>query len=149
MNYRAISLKGLIEEAYFGDELLGAPKWLETTSARFDIVAKRPVTLGPGVTDVLATIDDMRPKLRAVLADRFKLTPHSEERFLDVYTLVSKKPKLKPADPSNCAGCKTGTPQEAKGPVSGPPPIEWRCQNVTMAQFADALAHKNEQVARE
>jgi uncharacterized protein (TIGR03435 family) len=139
MNYQAISLKGLIEDAYFDGELVGAPKWLETASGRFDILAKGPVTLGPGVTDVLATLDDLRPKLRAVLADRFKLAVHSEEQPLDVYTLVSAKPKLKPADPSNRTGCKIGTPQVAKGPVSGPPPVELRCQNVTMAQFADAL----------
>jgi uncharacterized protein (TIGR03435 family) len=124
----------------FNDEIVGAPKWLD--SARFDIVAKAPVALAP--TNGPAPFQDLGPMLQALLKDRFKMQAHFEDRPVTAYTLVAAKPKLKKADPSGRTGCKLGNAPGGvvtSGPF-GPFPLPVRlvtCQNITMAQFADQL----------
>src|SRR5262245_31674305 len=54
---------------------------------------------------------------------------------MDVYTLVAAKPKLKKADPSTRTECRS------TGIARGVPTVV-KCQNVTMAQFAEALNHQ-------
>jgi uncharacterized protein (TIGR03435 family) len=94
-----------------GDELVaGMPKFAE--SARFDITAKAPPP--PPGTDV--DFDDLRLMLRALLADRFGLKTHMEERQVDGYVLSVVKPKLRKADPSNRTGCKEGPERTARIP---------------------------------
>ena len=117
-----------------GDEIFGAPKWLD--SANFDLVAKASTLDAPtGIDD-----DDFRVMLRALLEDRFKLETHYEDRPMNAYTLVAAKQKLKKADPANRTGCKTGPSQAPRDPGDfTPPPFVATCQNMTMAQFAEQL----------
>ena len=77
---------------------------------RYDIVAKAEVD-GPQMdTDVLWTL------LRALLAERFKLAVHTENRPAEAYTLVAVKPKLKKSDPGTRTKCKEGPGQMARTP---------------------------------
>lgn len=118
------------------EELLpGAPKFLDT--ARFDITAQAAAP--PPGTDV--DIDDLRLMLRALLAERFNLKTHMEERPVDGYVLSGNKPKMKKADPSNRTGCKEGPGPDGKDPRIANPVLSrlLSCQNMTMAQFADQL----------
>jgi uncharacterized protein (TIGR03435 family) len=76
------TLRMLVVNAYFpryqmAGQIIGGPSWFE--GDRFDITAK---------TDAATTPDDMRAMVRALLADRFKLSTHSETRELQVYALV-------------------------------------------------------------
>ena len=116
--------------AQTGDELAELPAWVDT--ARFDLTAKAPSadpTAPPLDSETLA------PMMRALLADRFKMTYHTEERPVAAYSLVSAKPKLKKADPASRTSCKFPNP-----PPGTPPGSRLMvCQNVTMAQFADRL----------
>src|SRR6476660_6825747 len=61
------------------DQIFGGPDWL--TKARFDVTGKRDST-------VPLAFDDLRPMLRAVLNDRFRLMTHAETRELPVYALI-------------------------------------------------------------
>ncbi len=119
--------------------IAGAPKWL--ASARVDLIAKMPST---GAAPIAFDLDTFRPALKALLIDRFKMTTHYEDRPADAYTLVAAKPKLKPADPSNRAGCKVAQALPSREP--GGPPASLggilsvvTCQNMTMAEFAERL----------
>jgi uncharacterized protein (TIGR03435 family) len=138
VNLQGFTLKMLITIAWDinGDDMLvGAPKWLD--SARFDVVAEAS-TSGPSPN---IDIDDLRLMLRALLADRFKLATHNEDREISAYTLVAAKPKLNKADPLNRTGCKEGAPPDAKDPRDANPVLARlvTCQNMTMAQFAEQL----------
>jgi uncharacterized protein (TIGR03435 family) len=133
-------LKLLIEIAWDmnSDELLaGAPKFLD--SARFDVVAKA-FTGDPGKAPQV-DIDVLRLMLRALLADRFKLVTHTEDRPVAGYVLSAVKPKLQKADPSNRTGCKEGPGADGKDPRIANPILSrlLSCQNMTMAQFAELL----------
>ena len=75
-----VALRDLVRIAYglFDFQIDGGPEW--RTSSRFDIQAR---TEAP-----LAGIDAMRPMLKSLLADRFKLKVHSEMREMPIYALV-------------------------------------------------------------
>jgi hypothetical protein len=73
-------------------QLVGGPSWI---SDRFDMVAKiegnaPPPTL-PGVEP-----DAFMLAMRTLLADRFNLTVHHEQREMDIYALVLAKPATVP-----------------------------------------------------
>jgi len=89
-----LPLRAIIQFAYGISQpsrLLGAPGWISTE--RFDIVAR-------GTVDGL---DDFRAMMQALLADRFRLSTHTEQRSVPVYTLVLARsdgrlgPSLKPS----------------------------------------------------
>lgn len=131
-------LKNLITMAWdiYADELLvGAPKFLD--SAHFDITAKAPASLSGLELD----IEDLRPMVQALLADRFNLKTHVEDRPVDAYVLTAVKPKLQKADPSNRAKCKEGPGPDGKDPRIAHPALNrlLTCQNITMAQFVNEL----------
>ncbi len=133
-----IPLRLLIEAAWdnLPDELLAdAPKFLDT--ARYDIVAKAPPPLPGTETDE----EDLRRMLRTLLADRFKLKTHMEDRPVEGNVLSSVKPKMAKADPANRTGCHEGPGPDGKDPRAGNPVITRliTCQNMTMAQFAEQL----------
>jgi len=118
------------------DELLaGAPKFLD--SVRYDITAQAPPP--PPGTEV--DIDDLRLMVRALLADRFNLKTHMEERPVDGYVLSGNKPKMQKADPSNRTGCKEGPGPDGKDPRIANPVLNRliTCQNMTMTQLAEQL----------
>lgn len=71
--------------------------------------------------------------LQKLLADRFKLTLHREQRQAAIFTLLvaADGPKLRPGDPSQCTGSSCGlnaTPTEIVG------------ENVTMPELAVRLS---------
>jgi uncharacterized protein (TIGR03435 family) len=79
--FRAINipLRTLIQSAYGLQDfqIVNTPSWIETE--RFDILAKAETDTTPEQTSAL---------LRKLLADRFQLAAHTEERQLPVYALV-------------------------------------------------------------
>jgi len=94
----------LIQFAYLPRQpfqLVGGPSWI--SNDRFDMVAKiegdaPPPTL-PGVEP-----DAFMIAMRTLLADRFKLKVHHEQREMDIYALVPAKPANGPG-----AGLKQST----------------------------------------
>jgi len=116
---------------YSNDQLIGVPGWAD--AERFDITALAAV----GAQQLEPIIDQelLAPMMRALLADRFKMTYHTEERTLTAYSLVAVKPKMKKAAPDSRILCKS-----APAPSSAPPrSMALTCQNTTMAQFAERL----------
>jgi uncharacterized protein (TIGR03435 family) len=82
------SLTNLIARAYrVKPYQISGPEWLSTE--RFDIVAKLPEG---------ASEDSVPEMLQTLLAERFKLKPHTENKELSIYALVVDKggPKLTP-----------------------------------------------------
>jgi len=79
--------------------------------------------------------------LKTLLADRFGLKSHMEDRPVDGYTLVAAGPHMKKADPTNRTGCKTGPGPDGKDPRIDNPQLGRlvTCLNITMAQFAAQL----------
>jgi uncharacterized protein (TIGR03435 family) len=65
-------------------QILEAPDWVERE--RYDVEARAPED---------TTFEQMRPMLRSLLADRFKLTLRRETRQLPVYELVPARDGLK------------------------------------------------------
>jgi len=130
---QGIPMRTLLMRAFnvaTSDEIAGLPSWVD--AERFDIAAKAPAadpSAPPLDTETLA------PMLRALMADRFKMTYHTEERPVTAYSLVSVKPKLKKADAASRTFCKFPAP-----PPGTPPGSRFMtCQNATMAQFAERL----------
>ncbi|HVW08663.1 MAG TPA: TIGR03435 family protein [Bryobacteraceae bacterium] len=128
-----ITLKDLIEFAWQvdNDDQVAGPKSIETN--RFDIVAKAPGTIAGNSFDQ----DALAEMLQALLTDRFRIKVHQEERPVTVYALVSVKPKMKAADPSNRTSCKITAAGGTN--MSSTVSRTFVCQNITMAQFADKL----------
>jgi uncharacterized protein (TIGR03435 family) len=144
VNVQAVTLKMLIAFAWnfdfnTTDMIVGAPKFLD--SNRFDITAKASTITGGPVNAVQVDIDDLRVMLRALLADRFKLATHNEDRPVTAYDLVAVKPRLKKADPENRTRWKEGPGSDGKDPRNTSPTLSRlvNCQNMTMAQFAELL----------
>jgi uncharacterized protein (TIGR03435 family) len=107
-----IPLKQLISDAYEirEDLISGLPKW--AGSAQFDIEAKVADTDADVYHKLLQKQKDMM--LQPILADRFKLTAHTETKQLPVYELVvAKAGKLQSAQPGapDAGGFSTGAGQ--------------------------------------
>jgi uncharacterized protein (TIGR03435 family) len=146
-----LPLKFLIEQMWsIGDDMIvNAPKFMDTD--KWDIVAKAPsavATSGPtaGPNGPPVDIDTLFGMLKTLMAERFKLTLHKEERPLDAYTLLAGKPgsppKMKKADPASRTHCIEGLPFMSKNDPRDANPILGRlltCQNITMKQFAEQL----------
>jgi uncharacterized protein (TIGR03435 family) len=121
-------MTGLFQVAFSGHVAENMPKWAD--SDRFDIVAKTP----PGTPPLDRTTAG--PPLQALLRERFRLTFHTEQRPATAYLLKAVKPKLTKADPASRTSCKRDlSPSASDGGA-----MRLKCQNVTMAQFADWLA---------
>ena len=141
------TVKNLIQIAWElnGDEfLVNAPGWLD--SDRYDILAKAPegVAIGdltPSRTTIPVNIDALRPMLKTLATDRFKIKAHIEERPLNAYTLVAVKPKLKKSEPDARTKWQEGVLPDSKAGKNANPSLGRlvTCQNVTMAQFAEML----------
>jgi uncharacterized protein (TIGR03435 family) len=115
--------------SFNADELVGVPSWADSTF--FDITAKAPSS--PSMPQV--DFNSLAPLLRSLLAERFGLKYHTEERPMNAYSLVAAKPKLKKADPASRTWCKY--PNAPSGAPAGTEVIN--CQNITMAEFAGQL----------
>jgi uncharacterized protein (TIGR03435 family) len=121
-----VPMKVMLMFAYHvrGDALTGGPAWLE--SDRFDIVAKAAERASP---------DDTRRMLQTLLAERFNLVVHTDQKVMQAYALTVAKagPKLQPAEEGLLSeqGCR---PTEGR---SGEKHIA--CKHTTMALLADSL----------
>ena len=135
-----LSLKVVLQLAYgVKDFQITGPGWLDTVS--IDITAKPPAVSGPKSTAPL-DVDELRVLLQALLEDRFKLATHMEDRTVPAYSLVAAKPKLRRADPENPTRWKEGPGPDGKDPRLTNPMLSRLVtfQNVTIAQFAEALS---------
>ena len=107
----------------------GLPAFADTE--RFDVEAKSAALAPFGPADMEAVV----PALRALLADRFKMTWHTEDQQVTAYSLVPAKPKMKKADPASRIACKNLPPP----PGSPPGTNVLSCQNISMALLAERL----------
>jgi uncharacterized protein (TIGR03435 family) len=96
-----VTLKQLIVEAYHlqPHQVIGGPGWLDVNE--YDVEAKAG---GPATKERLARM------LQTLLADRFRLSLHSESKELRVYELVTGKngPKIRPIKDSESPGVQFG-----------------------------------------
>jgi uncharacterized protein (TIGR03435 family) len=144
-NAENMSLANLVNVAYDLPyyRVSGAP-W--TTEDRFDIVAKVP----PG-----ATKDDLRLMLQHLLAERFRLKVHREDKEMQIYELVVAKggPKMPRSGTGEAAEefhspprtGNDGYPALPKGRsmlavIGGRARMQW--VQLTVAEFADRLANQ-------
>lgn len=103
------------------EAVYGGPAWLEID--RFDVVAKAPKD---------AREADLQLLLRALLAERFGLETHSDNKSLPVFVLTQGKrvAQLKKPEETGEAGCDDHVDE-------GPPLlVTYTCHNTTIAAFA-------------
>lgn len=116
------TLKGLIANAYDVEDfqVSGGPKWMDDD--RYDVNAK---------AEGAATGQQLRLMLQTLLADRFQLAIHREQRIGPAYALVVVKSglKIKPVESATGTNAKGGKGQLT---VTGMP----------MPEFADLLARE-------
>jgi uncharacterized protein (TIGR03435 family) len=130
---RGCPMRLLLSRAFSSNNselLAGLPAGID--SVRVDVIAKTSsdAEIGAGIDpDVIA------PLLRNLLADRFKMTYHEEQRPVTAYSLIAAKPKLKKTDPDSRIFCRRG--QAAPG--SSPGSQRLTCQNATMTFFVEQL----------
>ena len=144
---RALPLETLIEVGWNlngndKEKIANAPKWLGTT--KFDVLAKA----GPNVrvdkfsSGSLVNYEDLSAMVRGMVAERFGMKWHMEDRPVTAYTLVAVKPHLTPtADPTERTRCKEGPGPDGKDPRPANPVLNrlLTCQNMTMAEIGDEL----------
>lgn len=144
LNLQGVTLKQLIQQVWQmpDDMIFGAPKWME--EERFDILAKAPAS-------VVSSEKNGQPMdfevalgmVKALLAERFQMKSHLEERPINAYTLLAVKPKMKPADPTSRTRFHEGpAAADLKNDPRNKMPILGRLvtvQNMTMADFAERL----------
>ena len=110
-----VPLRLMIRQAFDVQDfqIVGGPSWI--TSDRFDILAKAP--------EGAVTAEQIRPMLRALLADRFKLVTHRETREMPIYALVMARPdgKFGPNMKVNPLDCEAVF-RAGRGGAPPPPP---------------------------
>jgi uncharacterized protein (TIGR03435 family) len=111
-------------------KVTGGPSWLEWD--RFDVIAKVPTG---------ATLDTVRPMLRTLLTDRFKLVVHNDTKPMPAFILTAgPKPRLKSSSGTEESGCKPDGPRG--GLIAGPgavPVFSFTCRNLTTEAFAAGM----------
>ena len=124
------------------ETIANAPAWLDSTP--FDITAKAGanVRVDRFSSGNLINYEDLRSMMRAMIAERFQMKWHMEDRPVTAYTLVAAKPKLKPTtDLTERTRCKEGPGPDGKDPRIASPILNRliTCQNMTLAQIGDEL----------
>ena len=123
---RMATMADLIATAYSvtPDKVTGGPSWLDTD--RFDVIAKA----SPDTAQ-----QNLKLMLQALLADRFGLAVHIDQRPMPAYVLSAGKgkPKLNASEDSSSGGCQRSAPDgdSVAIPVS--------CHGLSMAAFAQQL----------
>ena len=118
-----MSLRLLIKTAYgvHDSQIFGGPSWID--SDHWDINAK-----AEGYKDATPFRDQARLMVRPLLADRFKLVLHHEQRELPVYALVVPKangefgPSFRRDDEHSCDKPASLPPAEGAAEPAGPMP---------------------------
>jgi len=145
LSFHALPLKALITFAWdlngndVDNELVGAPKWLDSDKIDVDAkVASEDMVQGGSTMQGIPPIplEDLREMLKQLLIQRFEMKTHADKLPQDAYTLIAVKPKMTPADPKERARCKVG-PGPADRPIMN---LLVTCQNVTMAQAAELFS---------
>jgi uncharacterized protein (TIGR03435 family) len=144
-----LSLKFLITLAWDvnptdSQMIVNAPKWFE--EKKFDIVAKAAMPESmPGRPPFQIDEEEFRQMLRDLVTERFKMRAHMEDRPIYAYSLVMGRANanLKAADPKSRTHCKEGPGPNGKDPRIANPILTalWTCQNVTIRQMGEELAH--------
>ena len=151
LTLKNVPVNTLIARAYPGTELVGLPDWVRTE--RYDVATTSALTA--------ATADDRIAMLRAMLADRFQLKAHIEQREQPAFDLVlaRKDGKLGPGLTPSDVNCDSPpAPSTERPDMSAPPPPctvrmvaailradkqgrlgDLLEGNTSMDQFADAL----------
>ncbi len=106
------------------DALVDAPAWIGAD--RFDVVAKAPETASP---------DEMRRMLQALLAERFKLVVHTDQKVMPSFALIVGKSGAKMEPVPGALLSEQGCPP---GP-GAPGQRHVICRSTTMAMLADSL----------
>lgn len=83
----AVVLEAYGLQDYF--QLVGAPDWIKVD--RFDIEAKAPSDVPITSASLGAATSPLRPMLRSLLAERFQLVAHVEQRQVAMYALVKAR----------------------------------------------------------
>jgi uncharacterized protein (TIGR03435 family) len=140
ITFRHASPLMLIYFAYEIDQnlIVNQPPWLNQVF--YSVTAKAPAETAPRAPGQGSNLerDDFGEMMRSLLADRFKLAAHIEDRPADAYTLLASNPKMKKADPAVRASCMLGFVTDPDNPASAAF-RQITCRNITMAQFADQL----------
>jgi uncharacterized protein (TIGR03435 family) len=116
------------------NEVLGGPSWLEMD--RFDVIAKMPANSTP---------ETQKAMLQALLAERFKLVVHTDNKPMPAFALTAgKRTQLKESDGSGETECRfmPPPPPPPRGPDGAPralPVFSFACHNMSMARFAEEL----------
>ena len=118
VDVEGIPLKPLLAFAYnIDDSMVAGPGWLD--SDMFDVVAK---------TEPFVDAEGMRPMVRKMIEERFRVTAHREERPVPVYAITAvKNAKLTEGDPNARGGCK----------LVGGAMRSLVCENATIAELAE------------
>src|SRR5262249_7993167 len=156
-----VTLRMLIRNAYQLQDfqIVGGPSW--QNEDHFDVVAK--AESGDGIGDVFRAERQGEPSrgqlmLRSLLAERFKLAVHNEDREMPIYALVLNRadgrlgPQIKVSE-VGCEAMGRGRGRGPGGPPPGPPqpgermpcgiriaPGNMAVGGSTLAGFANALA---------
>ena len=126
-----VTLRMMIRNAYQLQEfqITGGPSWI--SDDRFDIVAKAEA--GDTMGDPFRAEQNGQPSrgqlmIRALLAERFKLVVHNEDKEMPIYALVLARsdgrlgPQLKQSEVDCVALMAAGRGRGRGGPPPGPPP---------------------------
>jgi uncharacterized protein (TIGR03435 family) len=141
-----VSLQFFVTYAYninpnADDLIVNAPKFFKQD--KWDLLAKASPESQATGPDGRPQFDfDLLPHMvQTMLAERFLMKSHLEDRPIDAFTLVAAGPKMKKADPLNRTGCKEGPGPDGKDPRIANPILGrlFFCQNMTMAQFAEQI----------
>ena len=124
LNTTATAVTDLLKFAYdlHPRQITGGPSWIE--SEKFDVEGKPDQ---PG----MPTVDQMKAMIQKLLADRFGLSFHREQKELSVYAITVAKSGLKIA-------------KEETNPIpvpgfGGPPRTGFNVRNATIKEFADVM----------
>jgi uncharacterized protein (TIGR03435 family) len=130
---RQATMVDLIARAYgiHNDEnIRGGPSWLERD--RFNIIAKAKPNTPPTTLNLM---------LKSLLADRFHLVVHNEDRPMPAYilSLGKSKPKLKQSTGDGESDCHNANPSSSSTPRDPTQSVAIICQNFDADQIASLL----------
>jgi uncharacterized protein (TIGR03435 family) len=131
LSAKNVTVAWLVRTAYHLEpfQIAGLPTW--ANAERFDVEAY--------AADAKSTPQEVRGMIQKLLADRFQVTLHREDREQPTYSLVIAKngPKLQKAKSDNCTG--TGTPESPCGGFRIYKRSQMWGNTVTVKQFAAEL----------
>jgi uncharacterized protein (TIGR03435 family) len=142
VNLQNMPLKFLISIAWgFNpqqNDLIIGPKWLDTD--HFDILAKIAPDAAFAASSNVSPVDtdELLQMIQNLIAERFQMKSHMEERQISAYVLTAPNSKLKTGDPTARTHCENGPGPDGKDPRIANPVLNRLvyCQNMTMPEMA-------------